>query len=156
MDSRADLPVVLLPIQPQYATPIIEGRKKVEFRKTVFRTPPTHVVVYASSPVKCVVGYFNVSHVDVAPVHLLWSRYGEVGCIEEGDFTAYYGDREHGIVLGVGDVVVLNEPISLSDLGLDHRPPQSFMYLKPGVLDLLDEAAGSGGVSTSDEVRCIA
>lgn len=156
MDSQADLRVVLLPIQPQYATPIIEGRKKVEFRKTVFRTPPSRVVVYASSPVKSVVGYFDVSCIDVAPVDLLWERYAEVGCIDADDFAAYYGDREHGVVLCVGDVVVLDQPMPLRDLGLDDRPPQSFMYLEPNIIGLLDELASRNAAAHPERARCTA
>jgi predicted transcriptional regulator len=147
---------VLLPIQPQYATPIIEGRKRAEFRKTIFRTPPSRVVVYASSPVKSVVGYFDVSRIDVAPVGLLWERYSEVGCIDEDDFVAYYGDREHGVVLCVGDVVVLDEPMSLEDLGLDGRPPKSFMYVEPKIIGLLDEVPSRTASAVVDRVRCTA
>lgn len=128
------LPVVLMPIQPQYANPIIEGRKKVEFRKTKFRTPPSHVVIYASSPVCSVVGYFEVTHVETAPVDTLWEKYSAVGCIGEADFVAYYGERDEGVVLGVGEVVVLAEPIPLEDLGLSSRPPQSFCYVHRDIL----------------------
>ncbi|TLM98786.1 MAG: ASCH domain-containing protein [Actinobacteria bacterium] len=134
---------MLMPIQPQYANPIIEGRKKVEFRKTRFRTPPSHVVVYASSPVKCVVGYFEVTHVETAAVDSLWEKYAAVGCIGEDDFVAYYGERDEGVVLGVGEVVVLAEPIPLEDLGLNGRPPQSFCYVDRSVLGVI---AGLGDV----------
>ena len=124
-----------MPIQPQYANPIIEGRKKVEFRKTKFRTPPSHVVIYASSPVSCVVGYFEVTHVETARVDALWEKYSAVGCIGEDDFVAYYGGRDEGVVLGVGEVVVLAEPIPLEELGLSSRPPQSFCYVHRDILE---------------------
>lgn len=141
------LPVVLMPIQPQYANPIIEGRKKVEFRKTRFRTPPSHVVIYASSPVSSVVGYFEVTHVETAPVETLWEKYSAVGCIGEDDFVAYYGERNEGVVLGVGDVVVLAEPILLADLGLSSRPPQSFCYVQRDVLARI-ASIGDGALAT--------
>lgn len=57
-----------------------------------------------------------------------------VGCIGEDDFVAYYGERDEGVVLGVGEVVVLAEPIPLEDLGLSSRPPQSFCYVQPDIL----------------------
>lgn len=136
-----------MPIQPQYANPIIEGRKKVEFRKTKFRTPPSHVVIYASSPVSSIVGYFEVTHIETAPVVALWEKYSAVGCIGEDDFVAYYRERDEGVVLGVGEVVVLDEPIPLKDLGLGTRPPQSFCYLERDILGRI-AAIGDGALAT--------
>lgn len=71
--------VVLLPIKPEFARPIMNGTKTVEFRKTVFAQTPTHVVVYASSPVKRILGYFEVDAVDVDAVDALWAKYGRWG-----------------------------------------------------------------------------
>jgi len=124
---------VLLPIKPEYAQPIMDGTKRVEFRKTVFTQTPTHVVVYASSPVKKVLGYFEVDAVDVDAVDTLWARYASVGGIAEGDFRDYYAGREHGVALGVERVVTLAEPVPLDALGLG-GPPQSFMYVDREVL----------------------
>jgi len=138
MARTPDLPVVLLPIQPRYARPIMEGRKTVEFRKTVFSSEPAYVVVYASTPVQRVLGYFQVRGIEVAPVSSLWEEYAHVGCIGRDDFAAYYGDRERGLVLRVGEVITLPEPVALSDLGLSPRPPQSYAYVDVSVLDLID------------------
>ena len=138
MDCPADVSVILLPIQPRYAQPIIEGHKTVEFRKTNFRTSPSYAVIYASSPVQQVIGYFEVKAVTVAPVETLWERYSAVGCIGPKEFAEYYGDRDSGLVLEVGDVTVLEHPVSLADLGLSSRPPQSFMYVPNSVIKLLD------------------
>lgn len=148
------LPVILMPIQPQYANPIIEGRKKVEFRKTKFRTPPSHVVIYMSSPVSSVVGYFEVTHVETAPVEALWEKYSAVGCIGEDDFVAYYGERDEGVVLGVGEVVVLAEPIPLSDLGLSSRPPQSFCYVQRDILGRI-AAIGDSALATGSAAALV-
>lgn len=137
MDSVAGISVVLLPIKPDYALPLIEGRKKVEFRKTAFRTPPHYVVVYASSPLKRVVGFFAVSDIRVDSVDNLWRDYGEVGCITQEDFNAYYACRPSGLALEVGDVVALEEPMTLDELGLEGRPPQSFAYISHDIVERL-------------------
>ena len=137
MACREDAHVVLLPIKPRYAEPIMEGRKRVEFRKTTFSARPSHVVVYASSPTQRIIGYFEVSGLEVGTVEELWERYAEVGCIEHEDFFNYYGSRQEGLALGVGTVTALDEPVALEDLGLGIRPPQSFMYLPRAVLGRL-------------------
>jgi predicted transcriptional regulator len=132
--------VVLLPIKPEYARPIMDGRKRVEFRKTVFSQTPTHVVVYASSPMKKVLGYFEVDEVDVDAVDALWARYAAVGGIAEDVFRAYYAGRQSGVALGVERVVALTVPMPLQALGVANGPPQSFMYLHHSVLETVDES----------------
>lgn len=126
--------VVLLPIKPQYAEPIMDGRKRVEFRKTVFARTPTHVVVYASSPVKKVLGYFEVEGIDIDTVEALWVKHGDIGGIAEVDYRDYYAGREYGIALAVERVIALADPITLKALGVLGGPPQSFMYLDGTVL----------------------
>ncbi len=134
MDRPADVPVVLLPIRPRYAIPIVCGEKKVEFRKTVFKMPPEYAVVYASSPVQKVMGYFSVAAIHVDSIGNLWRDYGEIGCIEREAFEDYYADSETGLVLVIGDVVTLPEPVALEALGLNSRPPQSFAYVSSTVI----------------------
>ena len=143
MAGTASATVVLLPIRPQYARPIMNGSKAVEFRKTVFARTPTHVVVYASSPVRKVLGYFEVDEVDVDSIDAIWSRYADVGGIAERDFREYYWGREIGVALAVERVVVLANPVPLKALGIDH-PPQSYMYIDDHVLQTL------GGLEVSE------
>ena len=139
MDRQTCESVVLLPIQPKFAEPIIQGTKRVEFRKVSFSKQPSHVVIYSSSPVQRVVGYFTVTLVDEGPVGTLWDRYSEVGGIDHEDFLAYYDNRDEGVVLVVGNVVALNRPVTLQEAGLETRPPQGFKYLSREVLSRLVE-----------------
>lgn len=113
------------------------GQKRVEFRKTTFSRTPSHVVVYASSPVQKVLGYFEVSAVDVNAVDVLWERYATVGGVGEAEFGRYYAGRESGVALSVGGVVHARTPAGLADLGLSPRPPQNFAYVESDVLGRL-------------------
>lgn len=61
MASTAPRAVVLLPIKPRYATRIMDGSKRVEFRRRPFGRVPEWVVIYASAPVKQVVGLFALA-----------------------------------------------------------------------------------------------
>ena len=132
---------MLLPIRPRYAFPILRGDKKVEFRKTAFKTPPEYAVVYASSPVQRVVGYFSVSAVRVDLIENLWRDYSDIGCIGREAFEDYYAESKTGLALEVGDVVALSEPIPLEALGLDSRPPQSFAYVSSTVIQHIEREA---------------
>jgi predicted transcriptional regulator len=121
--------VVLLPIQPQYATPILGGTKQVEFRKRPFRRDVTHVVVYSSSPIQQVVGFFELLGIDEDSPEQLWRRYSRVGGITKMDYDRYYASTPRGVAIRVGRVHVLREPLPLARVDPDLHPPQSYAYL---------------------------
>ncbi|RKH60501.1 hypothetical protein [Corallococcus llansteffanensis] len=121
--------VVLLPIQPRYATPILDGLKRVEFRKRAFRREVSHVVVYSSSPVKQVVGFFEILGIDEAPPAQLWRRYSREGAILKEDYDRYFSHCEGGVAIRVGKVHVFQKPFPLGDITPEMRAPQSYAYL---------------------------
>ncbi|HET8796659.1 MAG TPA: ASCH domain-containing protein, partial [Thermoanaerobaculia bacterium] len=110
--------VALLPIKPEFAGAILAGTKRVEFRKAPFRRKVTHVVIYASTPVQRVVGWFRVGDVDSGTPSELWSRHASHGGIAADAYDAYYGDRESAVAIGVAEVTVLCTPLPLSELGV--------------------------------------
>lgn len=125
---------VLLPVKPQYALPIMDGTKTVEFRKAGFKEPVSHVVVYASSPIKRVVGYFEISAVHEGTPRQIWERFGKCGVINRDDFMLYYRGREKAVAIEVGKVVKLKRNVPLSSVCKCKAVPQSFAYLPPQAL----------------------
>lgn len=108
----------------------MDGSKRVEFRKTKFKQDVGRVFVYASSPVKQVIGFFDVQELVEAAPDKLWERFEAVGGIEEADFWAYYGNAEQGIAIVVGEVKRFDSPLDLAELTGSNVPPQSFSYIK--------------------------
>lgn len=129
--------VALLSIHPRFAEAIMDGEKRVEFRKVQFSRTVSHVIVYATSPVMKVIGYFEVSHVEAAPPAELWRKYRDVGGIEHDEFFAYFSGRSSGIALHVGVALPLANPLRLEQLGPGLVPPQSFVYLTSSCLRAL-------------------
>ena len=128
--------IALLPIQPRYAKAIMAGHKRVEFRRQSFRKQPDYVVLYASSPVKGIVGFFAVSHMTEAPPDELWERFGDQGGIEANAFRMYYRGAKHAVAIGIGDVVAFDEPLSLQSIGADFVAiPQSTVYISRSAFD---------------------
>jgi predicted transcriptional regulator len=116
-------------IHPQYAQGILDGTKKVEFRKRPIAGDVTHVIVYATAPVSAVVGAFTVKAQHTQNPRTLWRRFRDVAGIAWTDFIAYYAGRTAGTGIAVGQVLQAPEPMCLrSRLGID-RPPQSFQYV---------------------------
>lgn len=134
MDPR-ETTVALLSIHPQFAEAILEGRKKVEFRKTRFRRKVDRVVLYATQPIGAIVGWFDLEGIEQGSPRELWRSYGAVGGIKKRDFTNYYGRKDVGYAYRVANPTKLSAPASLAGAGV-RRPPQSYMYLETSDFDL--------------------
>ena len=129
MADRPDPRVALMAIHPIFADAIMDGTKKVEFRKRSLAEDVTKVVVYATSPVQRVVGEFGIERTVVDAPGQLWETFGRVGSIERADFDEYFSDRDAGVALVIGWVRKYASPKPLAEL--DPRPaiPQSFSYV---------------------------
>jgi len=140
--------VVLLSVKPQYAAAIMNGSKGVEFRKRRFASPPARVLVYASSPVQAIVGYFDVAGVCEDKPERLWERFAELSAVNREAFRDYYRSVSLGTAILVGRRVRLRRPLSLADIGRE-RAPQSFVYLPVSSLDRLRVSGAT--LAASDE-----
>jgi len=129
MSFRKNKAIVLLPIQPRYASAIADGRKLVEFRKIRFKECVSHIVVYSSSPQKKVIGYFQVDAIEEMSPRVLWKRYGSSGAIDYKSFCEYYADTERGVAIKIAEYVELKKPQLLAAINPQLRVPQSFSYL---------------------------
>ena len=129
MDSAVDLPVVLIAVYPEFAESILSGLKKVELRRTPIRRPFEYLALYATTPVKSVVGVCRISSVISASPNKLWDTYGKVSGISRSTFREYFNKCNIGYALVIEQSIRCLPPIPLSSLGRGYRPPQSFTYI---------------------------
>ena len=87
------------------------------------------MIVYATTPVKRVVGWFRVGGVEAEAPRALWERFGGVGGIELDEFDRYYEGRDIGTAITVAEAASLTEPLQLSSVAGLINPPQSFQYV---------------------------
>ena len=118
----------LLSIKPEYAEAIFNGRKKFEFRRSIFREDISVVIVYMSSPVMQVVGEFSVEDIITDDVGSLWHRTEAAAGIGRAKFMDYFSGREVGHAIKIGKVRRYKQPRNLQQT-YGVRPPQSFLYL---------------------------
>lgn len=119
---------VLLSIKPKYANQIVNGDKKYEFRKSVFKIRDLEMVyIYSSSPVKRIVGAFVIKNIIEKHPKQLWKEYKDFSGIDEDEFFNYFRGREQGFAIEIGDVEVF-DPINPKDHIPNFVPPQSFCY----------------------------
>jgi predicted transcriptional regulator len=119
---------VLLSIKPPFATAILQGQKRYEFRRSLFSRRVDTVLMYVTAPVRRVVGEFDVVSIISEPLPRLWRRTREYAGIDEALFYRYFDGLHRGFAIAIGQVRTYGSPFCpVEHLGL--RPPQSFVYL---------------------------
>ncbi|OGQ87431.1 MAG: hypothetical protein A2464_02185 [Deltaproteobacteria bacterium RIFOXYC2_FULL_48_10] len=120
---------VLLSIKPEFAVKIFNGSKKFEFRRVIFkRTDIKKVVVYASSPVKKIIGEFEIDSILSDEPYNLWSETQEYAGITKKRFFEYFSNKNMGHAIKVKSYQAYDTPLCIQK-SLGVSPPQSFIYL---------------------------
>lgn len=121
---------ILLPIKPPYVHRILNGEKKVEYRKRIASQKDiSQVLIYASHPVCRVVGEFRIAGILCDTPDKLWEKTACVGSINRSDYFAYFVNHSIAYAYQIEDVKTFNVPRTLSDYGLK-RAPQNFVYVE--------------------------
>jgi len=118
---------VLMSIRPEYAEAILSGRKTFELRrrKPSFATG-SRVIVYSSSPDRQLLGTFEAGRVYEASPQQLWQKVSKRAGISREKFDAYLEGCAFAYAIEV------TKPRRLEPQPLRIRPPQSYLFLRPG------------------------
>lgn len=120
---------VLLSIKPHFVDKIFDGTKKYEFRRSIFkRAGIKTVIIYASYPIKRIVGEFQIKEIISDEVDKIWERTKEHAGITKDFFEAYYADKKIATVIHIGRITKYKKNKLLSDFNVK-QAPQSFCYL---------------------------
>ena len=127
----SDATIALLPIHPKYANAILDGIKKVEFRKRLFKRDVNKILIYASHPIMSLVGYFDVDMITETTPNQAWIKYGTQGCIDKEAYAVYYSGADKAVAIGIKKAVKFDKPVKLSTIDSNITPPQSYRYIYP-------------------------
>lgn len=131
--------MLLLSIKPKYADKIFNGAKTVELRRICPKVIEGDLVlVYASSPVKALVGEFEVGKIIEARPKLLWKKVHNYACINRKEFNSYYTGAIVGYGIFLKKAWRLTKPVHLENLKEEwpnFHPPQIHRYLTPEQVD---------------------
>lgn len=120
---------VLLSIKPEFALKIFDGSKKYEYRRAIFkRGEVTTIVVYASHPIKRVIGEFAIGDILHDETQMLWVKTKDHAGITEKRFLEYFRDKTKGYAIKIKSTKMYNDPLPLDSFMIS-TPPQSFIYL---------------------------
>jgi predicted transcriptional regulator len=128
-DQRA----LFISLRPRFAELLLEGSKTVELR----RVQPAvargaRVLLYASSPVRALVGAAVIQDVHVATRAQIWKLHGARTGITREEYEQYFSEASIAVAITLGEVRRLRIPVTLAELRQGRewfRPPQSFRYL---------------------------
>lgn len=119
---------ILLSIKPEYVEQIERHTKLFEFRKRKFKNVPSEILIYASAPVKRIVGIIQVgAFIEDTPISL-WSRCKQNAGIKEKAFFEYFKGKNQGIAIVIKDYIKFVSPIDPYKVNSGFTPPQSYAY----------------------------
>jgi predicted transcriptional regulator len=126
---------VLLSIKPEFVKEIVMGKKKFEYRKSIFkRENITSVVVYATKPYGKVVGEFEIENILVDKPENIWKKTREYSGITKSYFKSYFKGKDKGFAIQIKKFNEYERPMDLSEFDNNLKvAPQSFCYTNGGL-----------------------
>ena len=125
--------MVVLSLKPRFAEAILTGVKTVELRRTEPRiVVPTRALLYATSPVRALLGTCIITSVQPSNLKVLWRVHGSESGLLHHEFLDYFEGVDVGTALTLTQPRAFSRPIALQDLRArprGFRPPQSFAYV---------------------------
>jgi len=123
---------VILSIKPKYVRAIIEGDKRYEFRKAIFRNRSVNrVFIYSSAPVQRIVALFEISTILEDHPAALWDMVRDHAGINDAEFFSYFAGKSRGYAIGISNLQEFDEPIDPKAMIPGFVPPQSYCYVNP-------------------------
>jgi predicted transcriptional regulator len=120
---------VLLSIRPEFASKIFDGSKRYEYRRVIFKNQEvSRVIVYASDPIKLIIGEFEIEDILHDEPQMLWVKTKNHAGISERMFFEYFTNKSKGYAIKVKTTRMYDDPLPLNSFMVS-SPPQSFMYL---------------------------
>jgi predicted transcriptional regulator len=125
---------VLLSIKPEFVEEIVLGKKKFEYRKSIFkRNDISSVVVYATKPYGKVIGEFEIEKILFDKPNNLWNQTKKYSGITKSYFNSYFEGREKGFAIQIKEFKAYEMPLNLFEFDNTLKAaPQSFCYTNGG------------------------
>ncbi|MHA1505812.1 MAG: ASCH domain-containing protein [Candidatus Asgardarchaeia archaeon] len=124
----------LISLKPRYAKFIVEGIKTYELRRWVPNlSRNSRIIIYASNPLKAIIGEFKVNNVYKLPLDKLWRLVSKGACLSHEEFLKYFRNMKEGYAIEIKDSVRYRRYLYLKEIREvfpDFNPPVDFLRLK--------------------------
>lgn len=122
---------ILLSIKPEYVQEIFSGKKKFEYRKSIFSNKDvSSIVVYSTMPEGKIVGEFTIDEILRDIPQRIWEKTQHFSGITKVFFDEYFRGRDSAYAIRIGRLIPYSEPIDPYEKWDSFIPPQSFRYIK--------------------------
>lgn len=120
---------MLLSINPEYVTSILQGDKLYEYRKFRCRDDVDKIIIYATAPQKQVVGEAEIADIVEDDILTVWNLTKAYSGITYNFFRKYYKGKKKAVAYHLKNLVIYDKPLSLEDIGVSCAP-QSYRYMR--------------------------
>ena len=144
----------MLSIRPTFANRILDGSKAVELRRRPIGAPAgALVVIYASAPVKAVIGAARLGGQWTESLSAVWRAESARADVTREEFDAYFEGATRAVAIQLLNPVRLDPPVTLNEMRErvpGFNPPQSFSFLRrerlqdAALLELIESRMGRG------------
>lgn len=122
--------IAFLPIKPSYALKILKGSKKFEFRKKRFSKDIKIVIIYASAPMKKIIGCFKIEKIYKENPYIIWEKCKTSAGIQKKIFLDYFKNNDNAIAIEIADIFKFKKSVNPKEIWLNFKIPQSFKYME--------------------------
>lgn len=124
---------IILPIKPVFADAILSGEKKYEYRKRLCTKEINKIYIYATAPVKMIIGEAEVVSKLSMDKEKLWQETQMYAGITKKFYDQYFEFQDCACAYRISGVKRYGVPVALKNIGIECAP-QSFIYV--GELEL--------------------
>lgn len=130
--------ILLLSIHPPYVEKIMNGEKRFEYRKHIPTENVSHIVIYATVPVKRLVAIVEIERILEASPYSLWEQTKYAAGISRTFFRQYFAGRKKAYALKLGRVWSVENDTAEK---ITYKIPQSFSYFLESDFEYLQQAS---------------
>lgn len=122
--------IIMISTKPKYADIILDNKEKnVFFYKVTPVNKIERVLIYATDPVRGVVGEFDLDKIHVVAPSTAWSQHGAASCLTKKEFDKYFEGHEKAHALIAKKTYRYSKPKKLNEFDIS-KGPSGFQYLK--------------------------
>ncbi len=140
----------LFSIKEKYSNRIYLKEKFVEYRRqNVNINKNEFCLIYTSSPVKKITGYFIVKYKIRASVDKIWERTNKIAGISHQEFSDYFENCKIGTAIVFKKIAKFSRTLGLDEIRkrTNFRPPQSYCNLNFLLIELFKGLIPKGELS---------
>lgn len=125
---------ILMSIKPKYAEKIMDGTKRVEYRRRIFKEDVGTILIYESASTRRVVGEVPVLGVLCDTLSAVWGKTKELGGVTAKEYYDYFEHKSKAYAIVLGTPIRYDPPRTLGYFGITHAP-LSYCYVIKKVED---------------------